>query len=238
MMIWSRLLLHSWTLALASGLLPTHEERVSVFLYLPATLPCAFPFVEALSDLTMIWVKVKDQREVIIYKLLYGEESPEEQDHRYKGRVELSREFSQGNLHLTIKNVTYEDEGTYYCRAANHKGHGDKKVTLAIDKLNAVEPTVTLVTVGGKRCMKCRGSGVYGDPEVQWITAQGEDLSSYGKPNITEKEDGWKVVESTLHYDILKNVQILCHIKEGRLKRSTRAVISDGTSSVIVENDF
>ncbi|XP_066454638.1 butyrophilin subfamily 1 member A1-like [Eleutherodactylus coqui] len=237
-MIWSLLLLQSWTLALASGVLPIYEKSLSTSLYSTVTLPCTFSFVEALSDLTMIWVKVKNEREVIIYKLLYGEESPEEQDHRYKGRVKLSKEFSQGHLHLTMKNVMYEDEGTYYCRAANRKGHGDKKMTLSIDKLNAVEPKVTLVTVGGKRCMKCLGSGVYGDPEVQWITAQGEDLSSYGKPNITEQADGCKLVESTLHYDVKKNVQVLCHIKEGRLKRSARAVISDGTSSVIVENDF
>ncbi|XP_044143426.1 butyrophilin subfamily 1 member A1-like [Bufo gargarizans] len=198
-------------------------------------LPCRFSFAEALTGLSVIWNKTKNDRKLILYKIMNSEEKPEEQDPQYRGRVELSTEFPQGNLHLILRNVTYEDEGTYYCRAANTKGHGDRKVTLSIDTLNADEPTVTLVTIGEKRRMKCRSSGVYHVPQVQWITAQGEDLSSYGRLRITEQSNGWRLVESVLDYDVERNKQVLCHIQEGRLRRSTRAVISDGTHPVSVD---
>ncbi|XP_075707143.1 T-lymphocyte activation antigen CD80-like isoform X2 [Rhinoderma darwinii] len=236
MMMLSLLLLCSLT-GLSSGSFHISEENVMASLYGTVHLPCTFNFAQSLTDLALIWTK-DNERDLILYKLLNGKESLQGQDPRYKDRVELSTEFPQGHLNLTLKNVTYEDEGTYYCRASNHKGHGDKKVTLSIDRLDADDPTVTRVTIDGNRRMKCMGSGVYRLPEVQWITTRERDLSSYGKLNVTEQSNGRKLVESVLDYDVEANVQVLCHIKEGKLKRSVRAVISDGTHSVIVDKDL
>lgn len=197
----------------------------SVNLYGTVRLSCEFKFVKDATDLTVIWEKEK----LIVYKL---REKVREQDPRYRGRVELSEEFRNGNLDLTLRNVTYEDEGTYYCRAANKKGHGDKMVTLSIDDLDADLPTATLVTIDDMQRWKCRGSGVYHNPHVQWITKGGKDLSSYGRLNVTDQSNGQRLVESVLDYDVGEDAQVLCHINEGRLRRSARAVKSDGTNLI------
>ncbi|CAN2387703.1 hypothetical protein PRIEUP_LOCUS12022, partial [Pristimantis euphronides] len=132
-----------------------------IFYHDTVTLTCTFPFVKSWADLAVVWVKEEMEIEVIIYKLLNGKECVGEQDPRYKGRVELSKKFPQGNLDLIMRNATYEDQGTYHCRAANHNQYGSKNVTLSIDKLNADEPTVTLVTIDEKWFMNCSGTGVY-----------------------------------------------------------------------------
>lgn len=216
-------------IVLSSDVLSTPEEKVTANLYGTVTLPCKFSFVNDLTDLrdlTVIW-KMKN---LIVYKL--EREKEKEQDPRYTHRVRLSSGLKQGNLDLILKNVTHDDEGTYYCQAANNKGHVDKMVTLSIDNLDANLPTATLVTIDGKQRWKCRSSGVYHNPQVQWITKEGEDLSSYGGLNVTEESNGRKLVESVLDHDVEENAQILCHIKEGKLRRSARAVKSDGVHPI------
>ncbi|XP_073407126.1 butyrophilin subfamily 1 member A1-like [Dendrobates tinctorius] len=216
-----------------SGVIPLSQKTVSTYLYGTVTLPCHASFVDGVAGLTMIWMKKENRENLILYKLLSGKENLEEQDPRYGGRVELSTAVSQGNLDLTLRNVSYEDEGSYFCRAANAKGHGDKMVTLSVGDLDAKSPTITLVTE--KRQLKCLSTGVYYAPQIQWITAFGVDLSIHGSFNVTDQGDGRKKVESVLEHDIKAEEQVLCHIHEGRLKRSTRGVISDGMHSVTVQ---
>ncbi|XP_071988082.1 V-set domain-containing T-cell activation inhibitor 1-like [Engystomops pustulosus] len=232
---WRGFILGCLMIGFPSGVHPIPEDTVTASLYGTGTLRCTFPFINGLTDLTMIWEKEEEPQKIIVYKLLNGKDDLKEQDPQYRGRVALLTDVSKGNLDLTLRDVTYEDQGTFHCRAANTKGHGEKKVTFTIDSLQASDPTVTLVTIDGKRRMKCRGSGVYRVPQVQWITARGQDLSHHGVMNVTEPGDGRKLVESVLDYDVGEDVQVLCHIIEGKLKRSARAVISDGTHSVKVE---
>ncbi|XP_069616540.1 butyrophilin subfamily 2 member A2-like isoform X1 [Ranitomeya imitator] len=216
-----------------SGVIPLSQKAVSPSLYGTVTLPCHASFVDDVAGLTMIWMKKENKDYLILYKRLKGKENLEEQDPRYAGRIELSMEWSRGNLDLTLRNVSYEDEGSYFCRAANAKGHGDKMVTLSIGDLDATYPTITLVTE--KRQLKCQSTGVYYAPQIQWITPYGKDLSQYGSFNVTDLGDGRKKVESVLEHDIKAEEQVLCHIREGRLKRSTRGIISDGIHSVTVQ---
>ncbi|KAM4011809.1 putative butyrophilin subfamily 2 member A3 isoform 1-T2 [Anomaloglossus baeobatrachus] len=228
------LLLLSSSMSLGlSGVIPLSQHDMSSFLYGSVTLPCQASFVNTVTGLTMIWVKNEDKKNPLLYRLLSGKENLEEQDPRYQGRVGISSRWSQGNLDLTLKNVSYEDEGTYVCRAANSRGHGDKMVTLSIGDLDANSPTITLLTE--KRQLKCLTTGVYHVPQIQWITPFGEDLSKYGSLNVAHLGDGRKKVESVLEYDIKENEQVLCHVQEGRLKRSARGVITDGTHSVRVD---
>ncbi|XP_073524840.1 butyrophilin subfamily 2 member A2-like [Phyllobates terribilis] len=217
-----------------SGVIPLSQKTVSPFLYGSVTLPCEASFVDGVAGLTMIWTKKENQKNPVLYKLLSGKENLEEQDPRYKGRVTLSTELSQGNLDLTLRNVSYEDEGIYFCRAANAKAHGDKMVTLSIGDLYATSPTITLVTK--KRQLKCLSIGVYYAPQIQWITPFRKDLSRYGSLSVTDLGDGRKMVTSVLDYDIKADEHVLCHIQEGRLRRSIRGVISDGIHSVSVDN--
>ncbi|XP_069802322.1 T-lymphocyte activation antigen CD80-like [Dendropsophus ebraccatus] len=235
MKIWVVLLL-SLILGFSSGGPPISEDRVTSSLYHNVLLPCNFPFVDSLTGLTVIWKKVENQRDLIVYKVQNGEVKLEDQDPRYRGRAELAKGVSHGNLHLILRHVTYEDEGTYECRVANRRRNGNKRVTLATDRLHAGDPTVTRVTTDGKRHMKCVGTGHYHEPHVQWITAGGEDLSLYGRLNVIKQDGDWKLVESVLDYDLEPNVQVLCHIEEGRLRRSTRGIISDGKHPVVVDD--
>lgn len=137
-------------LALSSGkpFIPhTLEEHVSTSLHGSVTLPSNFSFIQSLEGLTVIWEKKENDNKHIVYWILKGQENLEEQDPRYRGRVDISTEFSQGNLDLILRDVTHEDAGTYYCRAANQNAHGDKKVTLSIDDIKTEVPYLTITVV-------------------------------------------------------------------------------------------
>ncbi|XP_075053589.1 butyrophilin-like protein 3 [Mixophyes fleayi] len=206
-------------------------EAVTTHLYGTVQLPCSFPFVQ--DRVTVVWEKIGDDgRKLVVHKYIEGRDSVEEQDSQYRGRTELSKEFSKRRLDLTLRDVTFSDEGTYYCRAAHEKGHGDTMVTLSIDRLDADDPKVILLHIDGKRRLKCIGIGVYRDPLVKWTNRKKEDLSSYGTSNITTLSDGRQMVESVLNYDADIDEHYFCHITEGRLRRSARAVISDGENVV------
>ncbi|XP_075053591.1 V-set domain containing T-cell activation inhibitor 1-like [Mixophyes fleayi] len=206
-------------------------EAVTTHLYGTVQLPCSFPFVQ--DGVSVLWEKIEDDgRKLVVHKYIEGRDSVEEQDSQYRGRTELSKEFSMRRLDLKLSDVTFSDEGTYYCRAAHEKGHGDTMVKLSIDRLDAGDPTVTLLHIDGKRRMKCIGIGVYRDPLVKWTNRKNEDLSSYGTSSITTLSDGRQVVESVLNYDADIDEHYLCHITEGKVRRSARAVISDGEKTV------
>lgn len=67
---------------------------------------------------------------------------------------------------------------------------------------------------------------MFRNPWVRWYDVQGKDLSDNGRPNITDLGNGRKMVESVLQLDVETNKQYICQVKEGRLKRRARAVIS------------
>ncbi|KAM5126929.1 V-set domain-containing T-cell activation inhibitor 1-like [Mantella aurantiaca] len=118
----------SFLLTLSSG-----EVRVTPKLYGTAELPCTFPFIRGLEDLTVVWEKVEDTgRRFLVHKSVAGRDDLSDQDSQYSGRTRFSGGVMKGNLQLTLTEATLRDEGTYYCRAANRKGHGDKKVELSI----------------------------------------------------------------------------------------------------------
>ncbi|KAM9320423.1 uncharacterized protein PAF06_004945, partial [Gastrophryne carolinensis] len=117
--------------------------------------------------------------------------------------------------------------------AGNNEEHGDRKLQLNIDRLNAEDPKVSYIhTPAGKR-LKCEGNGVFQNPWVRWYL-NSTDLSVYGSRNITHLPNGMKRVESVLDHDVEQNRHYICQIREGKLKRSVRAVISDGEHSVSV----
>ncbi|XP_063804803.1 V-set domain containing T-cell activation inhibitor 1-like [Pseudophryne corroboree] len=207
------------------------DLAVTTHFYDTVTLPCSFPFVY--DGVSVLWERIgEDGRKLLVHKFTEDQDHLVEQDPQYRGRTQLSKEFSKRRLDLTLRDVTFSDEGTYYCRAASEKGHGDLMVTLTIDRLNADDPKVSLLHIDGIRLLKCVTTGVFRDPKVKWTNRNNEDLSSYATNNITALASGKQTVESILRYDVETNVHYFCQITEGRLKRSARAVISDGHSAV------
>ncbi|CAI9595617.1 unnamed protein product, partial [Staurois parvus] len=120
-------------------------------LYGTVILGCSFPFIRGTEGLVVVWEKIGlDGKGFIAHKFKNDQDSPTDQNVSYTGRTELSKEFSNGAVNLTLREVTFNDEGTYYCRAANRRGHGDKKVNLTINHLNADDSTVTSFTLMGR----------------------------------------------------------------------------------------
>ncbi|XP_018429036.1 PREDICTED: butyrophilin-like protein 8 [Nanorana parkeri] len=167
-----------------------------------------------------------------------GQDQLEDQDIKYKERTQLSKDFSEGTVELTLRGVTFSDEGPYYCRAVNDRGHGDQKVQLTINELNAEEPMVTVAHIDGKKRLKCIETGAFRVPEVRWYDREGKDLSAHVTHNITVLGDGRMRVESVLDLDVETNAHYFCQVKEGRLKRTARAVISDGEPVTVTDTNL
>ncbi|XP_073473639.1 CD276 antigen-like [Aquarana catesbeiana] len=207
-----------------------------VSLYANVTLRCSFPFIRGQEGLSVVWEKNdKDGRRMIAHMFTEGRDNLKEQDMSYTGRTKLSEDFSHGTVDLILREVTFNDEGTYYCRAANGKGHGDKKVDLTIGNLNAAESTCTSIHIDGKKRLKCINIGVFRNPWVRWYDEQLTDLSEHGTRKITDISNGRKMVESVLNLDVEANKPYFCLVKEGRLKRTARAVLSDGKTVSVPE---
>ncbi|XP_040195163.1 butyrophilin-like protein 3 isoform X1 [Rana temporaria] len=219
------------TIVMCTLLLPVScldETEVVASLYGTVTLRCWFPFIQGREGLSVVWEKNdKDGRRSIAHKFIDGQDNLRDQDINYTGRTELSGDFSYGTVDLTLREVTFNDEGTYYCRAANRRGHWDKKVDLTIGNLNAEESTVTVIHIDGKKRLKCIAIGVFRNPWVKWYDEKGFHLSEHGTRNITDIRNGRKMVESVLNLDVETNKSYFCLLREGRLKRTARAVLSD-----------
>ncbi|XP_040195656.1 uncharacterized protein LOC120928728 [Rana temporaria] len=211
---------------------------VSTYLYGSVQLPCSFPFVKEPEGLTVVWQKVEsDGSKLLVYKLMYGKDLLSDQDPQFKGRVELSKKFSLGNLNLTLRTVTFQDEGTYLCKAAHEKDDGEVSVELAISGLNVTDPAVIFTYIGGDQYLRCLSSGVFRDLQVSWYDLHKIDLSRNATRSVTDLGDGRKMVESVLTMEMMPNVAYFCQIREGRLQRTVRAVVSDGNTPIaIIEN--
>ncbi|KAM4609572.1 butyrophilin-like protein 10 [Discoglossus pictus] len=230
-------------LIFCSGLNASTLE-VTTYLYGSAELPCIFPFVSGSESLYVSWEKRDnlkiDKRNIpVVHMFQEGEDHNEHQDPAYKGRTELSKDISRGKLDLVLKNITYSDEGIYYCRAANLRGRGDIPVKLTINRLRTSDPSV--IIINEKKRLKCFTIGIFREPQIEWmawINGEMRDLSIHGHLSVTNLSNGTMWVESVLNYEAKTNVHYFCHIKEGRLKRRARAVISDGQSPVVITDDI
>ncbi|KAM4701009.1 butyrophilin subfamily 1 member A1-like [Discoglossus pictus] len=213
--------------------------EVTTYLHGSAEFPCTFSFVSGPKSLYVSWEKREHlkSRGTIVHNLRDGGDDNEYQDPEYRGRTELSRDLSRGKLDLILTNVTFSDEGIYYCRAANLRDRGDIPIRLSINRLRASDPSVTFVTSNNERRLKCFSTGIFREPQIEWIewnNSEKINCTSFGTLNVIDLDDGTRLVESVLEYNITPNVHYFCYIKEGRLRRSARAVISDGSQPVTI----
>ncbi|XP_072262802.1 programmed cell death 1 ligand 1-like [Pyxicephalus adspersus] len=109
------------------------EVRINSFINEDAHLPCQFPFIQGLESLAVVWAKEEKIGKFLqVFKFWNSQNDFSIQASQFRGRADLSGNISQGNLELTLTGVTVEDQGVYYCRAANKKNHGDKRVELSV----------------------------------------------------------------------------------------------------------
>ncbi|XP_075449054.1 butyrophilin-like protein 1 isoform X3 [Ascaphus truei] len=213
--------------------------EVTTYLYGTAELPCRFPFVSGSEGLYVTWEKTEDRdgktQRFAVYSFHEGQEYNEYQGPQYRGRTEMLKELSRGKLDLRLTNVTFSEEGIYYCRAANLRDRGEQPIRLSIDRLSAGDIGVTAVSINGKRRLKCIITGVFRDPQVMWYNREKEDLSSFASLNVTDLGDGTQQVESVLDYDVEMNKHYFCDVQEGRLRRSVRAVMADQTPVTLTD---
>ncbi|KAM4700705.1 butyrophilin-like protein 10 [Discoglossus pictus] len=241
-MLSSTLIIHYFALLRLCTLLHASMVEMTTYLHGTAELPCTFSFVSGPESLYVSWQKresLNDEGQVV-HNFREGEDHYEHQDPKYKGRTKLSTDLSRGIMGLILINVTFSDEGIYYCRAANLKDRGDIPVKLTIDRLSAREPSATALTVDGKRRLNCFTTGVFREPQIEWIklhNREKKNLTNFSSLSMTNQEDGSQLVESVLDYNVKLNVHYLCTIKEGRLGTSIRVVISDGQHAVTLDDD-
>ncbi|XP_077335691.1 V-set domain containing T-cell activation inhibitor 1-like [Lithobates pipiens] len=210
---------------------------VSTYLYGSVQLPCSFPFVQGAEGLSVVWEKVEgDGRKLLVYKFMNGTDLLADQDPGFRGRVQLSGKFSLGNLNLTLREVTFQDEGTYVCKAAHQRDDGDLTVTLDIRGLNVTDPAVIFTDIDGHQYLRCLSSGVFRDLKVSWYDLRKTDLSRNATGNVTDLGDGRQMVESVLTVEMAPNVAYFCQVREGRLNRTVRVVVSDGNTPIVIEN--
>ncbi|CAH2218663.1 butyrophilin 9 [Pelobates cultripes] len=215
---------------------------VNTHLYGSVTLPCTFNFVSGLEDLFVSCTHSsssnrKNDKLVHCYK--NGQDNLKDQDIQFRGRTEMSPDLARGTLKLTLNDVGFADEGFYTCAAANKKGRGEMVFRISIDRLHADDPLVVSRVSNGKTQLQCSSSGLFKEPRVEWQDGNGEDLTKNAKlPTVTKLSDGNLLVESVLDIDVQTNVHYFCRVMEGRLNRSTRAVLSDGKETVKITDDL
>ncbi|XP_030059887.1 butyrophilin subfamily 1 member A1 [Microcaecilia unicolor] len=205
------------------------SQEVKARLYTKVVLPCEFPFVQGPENLFISWEKEDKGRDIAVHSFHDNIDHPEEQAAQYRGRTSLTKELSRGVISLELTEVTSSDAGIYMCKAANLNNRGSKLILLTIDELEADDPKVTVEQRNGMKVLKCVSSGRYKNPQVEWHDRKMNDLTSHAETNVSEAQsDGTRTVESVLNLPITTNEHYFCHIHEEHLKRSVRAVPSDG----------
>nr|XP_033797205.1 butyrophilin-like protein 2 [Geotrypetes seraphini] len=212
------------------------SEEVKARLHTNVVLPCQFPFVQGPENVFISWEKEDKEDIIAVHSFHDNTDHPEEQAAQYRGRTRLIKEFSRGVISLELTEVTSSDAGMYFCKAANLNTRGDKRILLTVDELEADDPKVTVEQRNGKKVLKCVSTGHYKNPHVEWHDREKNNLTGNAETNISEKQsDGTRTVESVLNLDITQNQHYFCHIHEEHLKRSIRAIPSDG--EIIELND-
>ncbi|XP_049424342.1 hepatitis A virus cellular receptor 2 homolog [Epinephelus fuscoguttatus] len=111
------------------------DQHVTVHPGDDATLPCEAGnvFIRAVE-----WTRPDLEPQ---YVLFYrdGHSDPREQHPSFTGRVELvDRELKDGDVSLTLKNVTSSDAGTYECRVATGGSRRRKRAIIKTDPITVI----------------------------------------------------------------------------------------------------
>ncbi|ABG25667.1 ORF100 [Ranid herpesvirus 2] len=204
-------------------------------LYGSVILRCTFPFLLKDTSAEVVWEIEREGARTLAYKKVRGQQ--EEVWPPYTGRVRFVGTWQ--HLNIEISNVTSADEGVYFCRCLNTKGHGDKQVRLEITGVNAGDPMIGLIYVGGYKRLQCTWTGDLRDTKMWWYDANGRLINVVkSTQRVAKVERGLTMVSSVLDLEINVNHHYFCRTSEGKFKKVTRGVLSDGSPVKIHDVEF
>uniref|UniRef100_A0A8C1XKV4 Ig-like domain-containing protein n=1 Tax=Cyprinus carpio TaxID=7962 RepID=A0A8C1XKV4_CYPCA len=122
------------------------QETVEGFIGGSAVLNCSPE--EPLITIQDIHVRWRNKYSQVVFEIINGQVSVEEQDQQYKNRVEsFPEEYLRGNFSIKLNNLQHTDAGEYCCYIFMKNKSEDRSVELLIKALS-VKLRVLVLKVG------------------------------------------------------------------------------------------
>ncbi|XP_038673195.1 butyrophilin subfamily 3 member A2-like [Scyliorhinus canicula] len=128
------------------------------------------------SNMDVQWLKLGLDSPVHEYR--NGEDYIVDQHRDYRGRTELLKhELTKGTIILRIKNTTMFDRGKYTCFVDDRTNSGETAVSLKVIGLGC-KPWIQMKGYHQNGIqLVCKSSGWFPQPEMQWTSEDGQDLT-------------------------------------------------------------
>ncbi|XP_062904061.1 butyrophilin subfamily 3 member A1-like [Mobula hypostoma] len=186
-------------------------------------LDCVMLPPTSASNTTVQWLKSGLSSPIHVYR--HGQDDPLAQHQDYRGRTELFKdEITKGNISLRIKNVRPDNEGQYTCSVEDRTDFKQSTVELHVHSLGS-EPRIQMKGYHGAGIqLVCKSSGWYPEPEIQWISGDGNALTE--AETKYHKDSGLVNVESSVGVTSQSSGKLKCIIRSQRLKTEHMAIIT------------
>ncbi|MGH0157128.1 UNVERIFIED_CONTAM: hypothetical protein FKN15_041961 [Acipenser sinensis] len=168
----------------------------------------------------------------VIHKYASNVNQLQDQNPHYKDRTLMfPDQINNGNASLLLRNVQWDDEGSYTCSVSNSNGQGKVNVNLRVAAYSA--PKFTMEASGQAATLKAVAQRWYPKPTVSWTDFKGANLT--GETEFSNNSAGIFKVTS-----ILKTVKVddsyECIIENALVKSVSNALVTD--SGVTEKNYF
>ncbi|XP_033863997.1 V-set domain-containing T-cell activation inhibitor 1 isoform X1 [Acipenser ruthenus] len=197
-------------------------------------LDCKFIAVDSGSKpVTTIMVTwEKEGLTGVVHKYASNVNQLQEQNPSYKDRTLMfPDQINNGNASLLLRNVQWDDEGSYTCSVSNSNGQGKVNVNLRVAAYSA--PKFTIEATGQAATLKAVAQRWYPKPTVSWTDFNGANLT--GETEFSNNSAGIFKVTS-----VLKTVKVDdsydCIIENALVKSVSNALVTD--SGVTEKNYF
>ncbi|KAF6074043.1 butyrophilin subfamily 1 member A1 [Phyllostomus discolor] len=146
------------------------------------------------------WLRERESPAVLVHRA--GRAQDAEQMARYRGRAALVQDgLAQGRVALRIRGVRASDDGEYRCLFKQDDGHGEASVRLQVAALGS-DPHIHVEVQGnGETRLECTSAGWFPEPQLQWRTPKGEELSSASESREPDEEGLFSVAASVIVED-------------------------------------
>ncbi|XP_072115412.1 butyrophilin subfamily 3 member A3-like [Mobula birostris] len=175
------------------------------------------------SNMAVWWLKSGLSSPIHVYR--HGQDYPLAQHQDYRGRTELFKdEITKGNVSLRIKNVRPDDEGQYTCSVEDRNDFKQSAVELHV-RSSGSEPRIQMKGYHGAGIqLVCKSSGWKPEPEIQWISEDGNALTE--AETKYHRDSGLVNVESSVRVTRQSSGKLKCIIRSDRLKMEHTAIIT------------
>ncbi|CAI5790512.1 butyrophilin subfamily 3 member A2-like [Podarcis lilfordi] len=206
------------------------KKPIVGFLGKEVLLPCQLTSrVPESTNIQVQWILDKSSEKIDVNSY-YGQNRPETQDNRYRGRAELSRtDLNKGNMSLILKKTHLSDQGNYTCMIFLGEWYNEVVVELLL-AAKGTEPTIALVDYKGwKIGLTCSSNGWYPKPKAFWLDSEGKVQSKQSDTTITETKAGNFSVSSSVTTESGIDHEVSCKIINELLgmESESRILISD-----------